>query len=77
MTKLRKIAVGERFRIDRGGFEAPFRGRVATLLGYTRRGWARVRLEDAEAWEASISFERDETTGLPIVLLLPDHVRGV
>jgi hypothetical protein len=69
------VGVGRRVRIEGVGCEILFRGRTATLLGYTRAGWARVRLDDASAWEASISADRDERTGLPIVLLFPDCLR--
>jgi hypothetical protein len=33
---------------------------------------ALVRLDDAAPWEASISAERDEATGRPIVFLSPE-----
>ncbi len=70
------IPVGVRVRIEGAGYEVLFRGRVGTLVSYTRGGWARVRMDDASPWEASLSAERDETTGLPIVVLLPECLRS-
>jgi hypothetical protein len=70
------IPIGRRVRIEGVGYEALFHGRLGTLVGYTRGGWARVRIDDASPWEASLSVERDETTGLPIVVLFPECMQS-
>jgi len=70
------IPVGVRVRIEGAGYEALFRGRVGTLVGYTRGGWARVRIDDASPWESSLSADRDETTGLPIVIMFPEGLES-
>ena len=75
MIKSQVVEVGDKVRVDGAGCEGLFRGRAGTLVGYTRCGWAQVRLDDAGPWESSISAERDETTGLPIVLVFPGCLR--
>jgi hypothetical protein len=70
------IAVGRRVRIEGAGYETLFRDRLGTVVGYTRGGWARVRIDDASPWEASLSAERDEITGLPIVVMFPECLRS-
>jgi hypothetical protein len=71
-----RIEIGQRVRIEGTGFERMFRGRVGTLLGYTRAGWARVRLDDARPWESLISAERDDNTGLPVIIVVRGCIRG-
>lgn len=70
------IPIGMCVRIVGVGYEVLFHDRRGTLVGYTRGGWARVRIDDASPWEASLSAERDESTGLPIVILLPECLRS-
>jgi hypothetical protein len=72
MQGISEVPVGVRVRIEGVGYEALFHGRVGTLVGYTRGGWAQVRVDDASPWESSLAADRDETTGLPIVLMLPE-----
>jgi hypothetical protein len=76
MQRTMAIPVGVRVRIEGVGYETLFRDRVGTLVGYTRGGWARVRIDDASPWESSLSAERDETTGLPIVILFPESLES-
>jgi hypothetical protein len=66
------LAIGEKVRIEGVGYEVLFKGRFGTLLGYTRAGWARVRIDDASPWEAKLSADSDESTGLPVVIVFPD-----
>jgi hypothetical protein len=72
MQRTWAIAIGMRVQIDGAGYEAHFCGRVGTLVGYTRGGSARVRIDDASPWESSLAVDRDESTGLPIVIMLPE-----
>jgi hypothetical protein len=72
MFRKSKVVVGERVQVEGFGLDALFRGRIGTVLGYSWCGRVQVRLDDAAPWEASISAERDEATGRPIVFLSPE-----
>jgi hypothetical protein len=72
MQTIWEIPVGVRVRIEGVGYETLFRDRVGTLVGYTRGGWARVRIDDASPWESLLAAERDDATGLAIVISCPE-----
>jgi hypothetical protein len=76
MTERCRVSIGGRVRIDGVGYERLFRDREGTFLGFTRAGWARVRIDDASPWESALSTEHDTATGLPVILVGLESLRA-
>jgi hypothetical protein len=71
------VILGAKVQIQLFGYNRLFNGREGTFLGYTRAGWARVRVDDASAWESLLSADRDEATGLPIVFVAAEELQSL